>query len=322
MCRWPSYRSASPQGDRFVHRRVSNLETMRNCLESPYIFTELFLPPPQHDTPYRDDPSPSAAKSARPSPHSANRSRPAREGRDGAARSAHKSAPQSAAKPHARHAPTNPTAAKHAATKPQVGNHPRGKHAAAKHPVAKHPVAKHPVAKHPVANHPPAKKPAPKAPARKRSGRRGRRGGGGSPGENQLTSTPTSRNAYVETRVWLLAQHGPVCAYCGRRFTARVMTLDHVAPRRGQTAYDRRDNLVLACPGCNAAKRDLAPLAFLLGARLRAANLLRYGGHLSPMLIDMATSLAPADAPLSEADLEDPDPWDVIDEDGESPYRD
>jgi hypothetical protein len=122
--------------------------------------------------------------------------------------------------------------------------------------------------------------------------------------------------------VWLLAQHGPVCAYCGRRFTARVMTLDHVAPRRGQTAYDRRDNLVLACPGCNAAKRDLAPLAFLLGARLRAANLLRYGAHLSPMLIDMATSLAPADAPLSEADSEGPDPWDLDDDDGPSPYSD
>ena len=100
------------------------------------------------------------------------------------------------------------------------------------------------------------------------------------------------------------------------------MTLDHVAPRRGQTAYDRRDNLVLACPGCNAAKRDLAPLAFLLGARLRAANLLRYGAHLSPMLIDMASSLAPADAPPSEADAEGPDPWDLLDEDGESPYRD
>ena len=96
------------------------------------------------------------------------------------------------------------------------------------------------------------------------------------------------------------------------------MTLDHVAPRRGQTAYDRRDNLVLACPGCNAAKRDLAPLAFLLGARTRAANLLRYGGHLSPMLLDMATSLSPA---VVEPDS-GPDPWDLIDDDGESPYRD
>jgi 5-methylcytosine-specific restriction endonuclease McrA len=45
------------------------------------------------------------------------------------------------------------------------------------------------------------------------------------------------------------------------------MTLDHVAPRRGQSAYDRRDNLVLACPECNAAKRDMAPIAFLLARR-------------------------------------------------------
>lgn len=72
------------------------------------------------------------------------------------------------------------------------------------------------------------------------------------------------------------------------------MTLDHVAPRRGQTAYDRRDNLVLACKTCNAAKRDLAPLAFLLGSRTRAANLLRYGDHLSDGLLELARSLAPA----------------------------
>lgn len=97
----------------------------------------------------------------------------------------------------------------------------------------------------------------------------------------------------MDTRMWLLEQHGPVCAYCDRTFTARVMTLDHVAPRRGQTAYDRRDNLVLACPGCNAAKRDQAPLAFLLASRPRAASLLRYGSHLSPGLLDLARSLVP-----------------------------
>ena len=84
-----------------------------------------------------------------------------------------------------------------------------------------------------------------------------------------------------------------MCAYCARKFTARVMTLDHVAPRKGKTAYDRRDNLVLACPACNAAKRDLAPMAFLLGSRERAANLVRYGTHLSPMLVEMARALAP-----------------------------
>jgi 5-methylcytosine-specific restriction endonuclease McrA len=91
-----------------------------------------------------------------------------------------------------------------------------------------------------------------------------------------------------------------VCAYCGERFAEATMTLDHVAPRRGQTAYDRRDNLVLACKVCNAAKRDLAPIAFLLARRSRAANLLRYGAHLSPMLIELASSLAPEESPYRD----------------------
>lgn len=123
--------------------------------------------------------------------------------------------------------------------------------------------------------------------------RRRRSGKGVYRQEDGLTSVPTTRNAYVGTREWLLAQHGPVCAYCGTRWAADKMTLDHVAPRRGQTAYDRRDNLVLACQPCNAAKRDLAPLAFLLGNRARAKNLVRFGEHLSPGLLDLARSLLP-----------------------------
>lgn len=107
------------------------------------------------------------------------------------------------------------------------------------------------------------------------------------------------------------------------KFTASVMTLDHVAPRRGQTAYDRRDNLVLACPGCNMIKRDQAPLAFLLGSRIRAVNLVRYGSHLSPMLVDLARSLVPAgaDAASPAADASAIDWASLIDLDGESPYR-
>ena len=123
---------------------------------------------------------------------------------------------------------------------------------------------------------------------------------------DELTSHPTTRNAYVGTREWLLAQHGPVCAYCGTRWAAEKMTLDHVAPRRGQTAYDRRDNLVLACQPCNAAKRDLAPLAFLLGNRNRARYLVRYGEHLSSGLLELARSLLPAG----------------VDPDEDSPYKD
>ena len=97
-----------------------------------------------------------------------------------------------------------------------------------------------------------------------------------------------------------------MCAYCAGTFSLKIITLDHVAPRRGQTAYDRRDNLVLACQTCNAAKRDLAPLAFLLGSRTRARNLVRYGSHLSPGLVDLARSLLPPGAEPDE----------------DSPYRD
>jgi hypothetical protein len=178
------------------------------------------------------------------------------------------------------------------------------------------------------------------APAGRRRSRRRGRGGGTGAAPLQLTSHPTGRAAYADTRAWLLKEHGPVCAYCAREFTAQAMTLDHVAPRRGQTAYDRRDNLVLACRGCNEAKRDLSPLAYLLAVRSRAGNLLRYGTHLSPGLLDLARSLLPkghaahgaahatttsngtngdsANGKRSAREL-----FDITDDDdGESPYRD
>lgn len=218
--------------------------------------------------------------------------------------------------PSPRSAPTPNASAPRTARKPSTPHHrPRPERAA---PPAAHHAAHHAATIGSTAT-----------PPRRRSSRRGGRRGAGSPSAVtvQLTSQPTSRNAYVETRAWLLERHGPVCAYCGNRFSARVMTLDHVTPRRGQTAYDRRDNLVLACPGCNAAKRDTAPLAFLLAVRGRAVNLLRYGAHLSPMLVDLARSLVPAGTVVPPADETRPAPGaraalDDLDDDGESPYRD
>jgi hypothetical protein len=107
------------------------------------------------------------------------------------------------------------------------------------------------------------------------------------------------------------------------------MTLDHVAPRRGQTAYDRRDNLVLACRPCNEAKRDLSPLAYLLAVRSRAANLLRYGAHLSPGLLELARSLMPRDHSAHEVGSNGANGkrsaceiLGIADDDEESPYRD
>ncbi|HET8624060.1 MAG TPA: HNH endonuclease signature motif containing protein [Gemmatimonadales bacterium] len=89
-------------------------------------------------------------------------------------------------------------------------------------------------------------------------------------------------------RDWLLAQHGSVCAYCGTETAPDVITLDHVRPRRGQTAYDRPDNLVLACRVCNAAKADIPLLAFLMMKRSRGVFLLHYGDHLSEPLKELA----------------------------------
>ena len=57
-------------------------------------------------------------------------------------------------------------------------------------------------------------------------------------------------------------------------------------------------------------------LAFLLRKRERAAVLLRYGGHLSPMLVDLVRGLVPAGEalPLARERFDDLFP------DDESPY--
>jgi hypothetical protein len=158
-----------------------------------------------------------------------------------------------------------------------------------------------------------------------------RRGGGGRGGRrrspaggatHELSSSPTTRGAQADTRAWLLRHYGPTCAYCGIKVAARSITLDHVAPRRGKTAYDRRDNLVLACRDCNAKKRDQSPLAFLLAVKSRAVNLLRYGAHLSSGLLELAQQLVPtgdADAaPVTQRVR-----WNANDkDDGPSPYKD
>jgi len=122
----------------------------------------------------------------------------------------------------------------------------------------------------------------------RRGGGRGRRGPRGPRrGAPADSSQPTGRAAYADTRAWLLKTHGHFCAYCGLEYPPRTLTLDHVTPRRGQSAYDRRDNLVLACKRCNTAKADKSFLAWVLGARTRAMHLYRYGQHLSEGILEM-----------------------------------
>ena len=164
-------------------------------------------------------------------------------------------------------------------------------------------------------------------PARKRGRRKGR---GPTKGPPEHSSQSTSRLAYAETREWLLKSHGPVCAYCGVTYSPRTLTLDHVTPRKGQSAYDRRDNLVLACKRCNTAKADKPFLVFLLAQRTRAERLMRYGDHLSDGIKDILRHMVgdlPREAPAVLAKRAervvygDPDDDDSPYKDTDSPYK-
>lgn len=48
------------------------------------------------------------------------------------------------------------------------------------------------------------------------------------------------------------------CQYCGRVFTARELTLDHVLPR-SKGGASNWENLVAACQACNRTKNDRTP---------------------------------------------------------------
>ena len=159
------------------------------------------------------------------------------------------------------------------------------------------------------------------SPARRGGGRK-RRGAPKRP--SQHSSQPTSRVAYGETREWLLKNHGPICAYCGVTYASRSLTLDHVTPRKGQSAYDRRDNLVLACKRCNTAKADKPFLVFLLAQRTRAERLLRYGDHLSDGIKDILRHMVGDLPPLPDEPAPPKVPrkkYGSKNDDDDSPYR-
>lgn len=58
----------------------------------------------------------------------------------------------------------------------------------------------------------------------------------------------------------LIERDGPQCAYCD--CLPVIYEVDHFIPK-AKGGADRMDNLVLACPPCNRAKRDKHPKDFL-----------------------------------------------------------
>jgi 5-methylcytosine-specific restriction protein A len=75
--------------------------------------------------------------------------------------------------------------------------------------------------------------------------------------------------ALRETAWWRRRLQRGVCAYCGKAFTSRELTMDHVVPiaRGGRSA---KGNVVPSCKPCNTAKKLLTPAERLLIAREHA----------------------------------------------------
>lgn len=53
-----------------------------------------------------------------------------------------------------------------------------------------------------------------------------------------------------------------ICHYCGEKFPARQLTMDHILPvTRGGSSS--KGNIVACCKGCNTKKRDMLPDEFI-----------------------------------------------------------
>ena len=62
-----------------------------------------------------------------------------------------------------------------------------------------------------------------------------------------------------KSRWWQQKLSIGLCYYCGKLFSSKDLTMDHVVPlaRGGRSS---KDNLVASCKECNTKKRTLLPL--------------------------------------------------------------
>jgi 5-methylcytosine-specific restriction endonuclease McrA len=73
------------------------------------------------------------------------------------------------------------------------------------------------------------------------------------------------------------------CVYCGQRFVAEDLSVDHVEPRvRG--GDQSMGNLVTACKACNTLKGHRRVSEFLHDSAAAKENFLRFATHLWPRL--------------------------------------
>jgi hypothetical protein len=81
----------------------------------------------------------------------------------------------------------------------------------------------------------------------------------------------------------VLERSGYRCVYCGERFDAADLTVDHVEPRMRGGDHST-GNLVACCRVCNAEKGGAAAWAFLASRPLMRKNFLRQAHWIWPRL--------------------------------------
>ena len=79
----------------------------------------------------------------------------------------------------------------------------------------------------------------------------------------QIAKEREKARALRKTAWWQRRISRGVCAYCGNRFPASQLTMDHVVPvaRGGRSV---RGNVVASCKDCNNKKKLLTPAEQLL----------------------------------------------------------
>lgn len=86
------------------------------------------------------------------------------------------------------------------------------------------------------------------------------------------------------------------CVYCGKRFAADELSIDHVEPRvRG--GDQSTGNLVTACKACNTLKGHRRVSEFLRDEADARENFFRYATHLWPRIRETLVRELGADQP-------------------------
>lgn len=77
--------------------------------------------------------------------------------------------------------------------------------------------------------------------------------------EDQKRREKAKARELRDSQWWKNRRGRGVCHYCGRRFPAKSLTMDHVIPI-GRGGKSTKSNIVACCKDCNNRKKYLLPV--------------------------------------------------------------